>query len=68
MKGDATAQVWQRESLLLPLAFYLDGQEIDGGAPDEARGGLIAALNRFLVHSEGLFFLGVRETWPRLAR
>jgi ATPase family associated with various cellular activities (AAA) len=65
---ETLARLWQRESLLLPLAFYLDGQEIDGGAPDEARGGLIAALNRFLVHSEGLFFLGVRETWPRLSR
>lgn len=61
------ARLWQRESLLLPLALYLDGQEMDGNAPDDGRGGVINALNRFLAHSEGLFLLGVRETWPRLS-
>jgi hypothetical protein len=65
---ETLARLWQRESLLLPLALYLDGQEMDGGAPEEARGGVIATLNRFLAHSKGYFFLGVRETWPRLGR
>jgi hypothetical protein len=62
---ETLARLWQRESLLLPLALYLDGQEMDGNAPDDGRG-VMNALNRFLAHSEGLFFLGVREPWPRL--
>lgn len=60
---ETLARLWQRESHLLPLALYLDAQEIDGSTPGE---GLVAAANRFLALSEGLHFLGVRETWPRL--
>jgi hypothetical protein len=56
------ARLWQRESLLLPLALYLDSQELDGGAPPERFG----PLNRFLTRSNGVFFIGTRELMPRL--
>jgi hypothetical protein len=59
------ARLWQRESLLLPLALYLDAQEVDGATPAE---GQALPLNRFLAHSEGFFFLGTREAWSRLGR
>jgi hypothetical protein len=59
------ARLWERESLLLPLALYLDAQELDGAAPTESQA---SPLSRFLAHSDGLFFLGTRELWPRLGR
>ena len=59
------ARLWQRESLLLPLALYLDLQEIDHASANETPA-LLA--NRFLARSGGIFFLGVREMWPRVGR
>lgn len=59
------ARLWQRESRLLPLALYLDAEEVDGAAPNE---GQVSPLNRFLTRSEGVFFLGVREAWLRPGR
>jgi hypothetical protein len=56
---ETMARLWQRESLLLPLALYLDAQDIDGSD---------APLRRFLARSDGFFFLGTREPWSRLAR
>ncbi len=59
------ARLWQRESRLLPLALYLDAEEIDGTAPNE---GQVLPLHRFLARSEGIFFLGTREAWLRPGR
>ena len=56
------ARLWQRESRLLPLALYLDAQEIDLASPE----GQALALSRFLAHSKGFFFLGTRETLSHL--
>jgi hypothetical protein len=56
------ARLWQRESLLLPIALYLDAQEID------ASDAHAATVRRFLARSNGLFMLAVREAWPRLPR
>jgi hypothetical protein len=56
------ASLWQRESLLLPIALYLDAQEID------ASDAQAATVRRFLARSNGLFMLAVREAWPRLPR
>jgi hypothetical protein len=55
------ARLWQRESRLLPLALYLDAQEIDLASPE----GQGLTLNRFLAHSKGIFFLGTREASSR---
>ena len=56
-------RLWQRESRLLPLAFYLDAEDADATAT-----GRSGALNRFLARIEGFCFLGVREALPRPGR
>ncbi len=61
---ETLARLWQRESLLLPLALYVDVQGWDEGA--NAAG--MAALRRFLSRSEGIFFLDVRESGLALER
>jgi hypothetical protein len=62
---ETLARLWQRESILFSAALYLEAQEMDGATANE---GQALALNRFLDRSEGFFFLGVREVWPRLTR
>jgi len=57
------ARLWQRESRLLPLALYFDAEEL-GGTEMERSG----PLSRFLSHSDGIFFVGIREFTPRLGR
>jgi hypothetical protein len=61
---DALGRLWQRESLLLPLALYVDAQETEAGpeAPSQV------LLRRFLARCEGFFFLGTREFCPRFDR
>jgi hypothetical protein len=57
------ARLWQRESLLLPLALYVEAQSND--SPEAWR-----ALDRFLTraaNSNGLLILGVRDAMPELA-
>jgi AAA+ superfamily predicted ATPase len=54
------ARLWRRENRLLPMALYLDAEELS--SPAERSG----ALHRFLSRSDGLFFLGVRETLPHI--
>ena len=58
------ARLWQRESRLLPLALYLDAQELDGAGSE----GAWPALRRFLARSFGALFLGLREVWPGSGR
>ena len=57
---ETLARLWSRESLLLPLALYLDAQAAD----EEAGAG--RAVGRFLAGSSGLFLLGTREAWPEM--
>jgi hypothetical protein len=59
------ARLWQRESLLSPLALYLDGDDLESGPGGDARR---AAFNRLLGRTGGLTFLATREPWARLAR
>ncbi len=58
---ETLARLWQRESLLLPLALYVDAQEADSVE-------ILAALQRFLLRADGVIFLAVRENWTRLQR
>jgi ATP-dependent 26S proteasome regulatory subunit len=58
---DAFARLWQRENLLLPLALYVDAQEIESELH-------AAAIRRFLARCGGFVLLAVRETFPRLGR
>jgi hypothetical protein len=56
------ARLWQRECLLLPIALYVDAEEIDVAAGQ----GTVLAINRFLDRGCGMVFLGSRERWPEL--
>jgi len=59
------ARLWQRESRLLPIALYLDAQEVEGSSATE---GQVSTLQRFLARSNGLFFLDTRDSRSRLGR
>jgi hypothetical protein len=53
-------RLWQRESMLLPIALYLDAQRAETGAA--------TALGRLLSRAGGLIFLDTRESLPDLGR
>ncbi len=53
---DAFARMWQRESLLLPVALYIEADSIET-LPVEAQ----AAFGRFLSRLAGMVFLSLRE-------
>src|SRR6202035_1532644 len=59
------SRLWQRESILLPMAIYVDAQDLDLAGTEA----LAQTLRRFLDRLEGVCFLdahqlraGVRET------
>ncbi|HIK56606.1 MAG TPA: ATP-binding protein [Synechococcales cyanobacterium M55_K2018_004] len=52
------ARLWQRESLLLPMALYLDGHD----AEEHLTKGAASPVNRFLSQSRGLFFCSSRDS------
>ncbi|MBR8839566.1 MAG: ATP-binding protein [Stigonema ocellatum SAG 48.90 = DSM 106950] len=60
---ETLARLWQRETLLLPLALYLDAQEVDG---KQHQDGELPPLHRFLNRSGGLIFLSTREARQNL--
>jgi hypothetical protein len=62
---EVLARLWHRESLLLPIALYIDADDAaervnpsvnDGGAVDAA-----GRLARFLARTDGVLFLGSRD-------
>jgi len=59
---ETLARLWERESSLLPVALYLDAQEIDERLETE-KGGETSPLRRFLSRSQGIFMLAAREVW-----
>ncbi len=54
-------RLWQRESMLLPLALYLDASHLDRTASPH-----LPALQRLLGRGVGLVFFDTREPWPDL--
>lgn len=52
------ARLWQRESLLMPIALYVDMGETGGSGSHETQA---AAIVRFLGRAQGVFFLDVEE-------
>ena len=64
---ETLARLWQRESILMPIALFLDAHDADGeqkgegGSPDR-----LGALQRFLARSQGVFLLSTREPRPAL--
>ena len=51
------ARLWQRESLLLPVALYIEAEILDESGSDA-----IKRLQRLLVREMGLVFIGARES------
>jgi hypothetical protein len=62
---ETLARLWQRESLLLPVALYLETQ---GSAAETPSLGSSSSLARFLDRLDGLVFLDTREVWSGLTR
>jgi hypothetical protein len=56
-ESESLARLWQRETMLLPLALFVETDALEGAVPE----GLVH-LQRFLLRDPGLVFLGVRET------
>jgi hypothetical protein len=59
------ARLWRRESLLLPVALYLDASELDAESP---AADLAQRVRQFLYRSDGLFLLDTRDVWDSLGR
>jgi len=59
---EALARLLQRESILLPIAIYLDAHEPDTAVrPEASKQHTAVPLNRFLARTQGIFFLSSRE-------
>ena len=58
-------RLWQRESMLLPLALYLDASP--GGNTAE-RDEKVSLVDRFLARNRSILFLDTRDIWPGLDR
>ena len=56
-------RLWQRESMLLPLALYIDAAQLDRGNSPHA-----STLRRLLTRGMGVTFFDTREPWPELGR
>ncbi len=56
-------RLWQRESMLLPIALYIDAARLDRGASGHA-----SALQRLLSRGMGVTFFDAREPWSELGR
>lgn len=54
------AGLWHRETLLAPVALYVDAHDVDRGSP------AASALRRWLQDAPGPVLLDVREAWPDL--
>ncbi len=58
---DLVVRLWQRETLLSPVALYL------GLADMDRNGGTATAARRLLADRPGLVLLDLHEPWPELA-
>jgi len=57
-------RLWQRESVLLPVALYVDAQEAETSASSASA----TLLRRFLSRSDGILMVAVRESWASTAQ
>jgi len=57
---ETLARLWQRESLLLPIALYIDAQDLDKSAANTVDAPL-QRLARFVSRSGGLIFVATRD-------
>lgn len=56
---ETLSRLWRRESLLLPVALYLDAHDAERAS---------SSVDQFVSRSSGLLFLDAREPWPDPAR
>jgi ATPase family associated with various cellular activities (AAA) len=56
-------RLWQRESMLLPIALYIDAAHLDRANSLHA-----TTMQRMLSRSMGVTFIDTREPWPELDR
>jgi hypothetical protein len=59
------SRLWQRESILMPIALYADASAVAAGGQS---GDSAIYLNLFLESSNGIFFLDVKEKWGGLTK
>jgi len=57
-------RLWQRESMLLPLALYLEGVAGEGG--ETSAGGINVSVSRLLSRAGGVLFVDTRDVLPGL--
>ena len=62
---DTFIRLWERESLLLSTALYLETAQLEEEAPQLAQH---AAFQALISRLQGLMFLDTRETWPGISR
>ncbi len=55
---ETLARLWQRESLLLPLALYLDASGVEKGSGSD---NALQQVSRFVLRTGGLVFLDARD-------
>ena len=55
------SRIWQRESTLLPLALFIDAQNVESSESQ------MGAARRFFAQTSSYLFLATRESWSRLA-
>ncbi len=60
---ETLVRLWQRESMLMPIALYIDASVLERAASPQT-----AAIQRLLSRSLGLVFLDTREPWPEPGR
>ncbi len=65
---ETLARFLSRESILSPVAFYLDAFESREQTAEPATAGQPSSLNRFLARCDGLFFLDTRDVRQGIGR
>jgi hypothetical protein len=60
---ETLSRLWQRETQLLPISLYLDTHNIEAASDGHSQ-----SVRRFLIHSQGVLFLGTRELWSNLGK
>jgi SpoVK/Ycf46/Vps4 family AAA+-type ATPase len=55
---ETLARLWQRDSLLLPLALYVDAHDVDKGTGTD---GILGRLTRFVLRTGGLVVVDSRD-------
>ncbi|WP_322061170.1 ATP-binding protein [Paraburkholderia sp. J63] len=58
-------RLWQRESLLIPVALYVDAGEPEG---EGLHGAQAAVVGRLLERIGGVVFVGAADVWPAAGR